>query len=71
MFGPGNVEDVHVGDCNDGMVGYQKATCKSTGQWQITDNNCVLQEIQNLKDRVAVIIFYFEFNFQECIKKIF
>ncbi|XP_053372040.1 adhesion G protein-coupled receptor F5-like [Clarias gariepinus] len=55
VFGPGNVEDVHVGDCNDGMVGYQKATCKSTGQWQITDNNCVLQEIQNLKDRVALL----------------
>ncbi|KAF4082592.1 hypothetical protein AMELA_G00153310, partial [Ameiurus melas] len=56
VFGPGNVGDVHVGDCNQGMVGYQTAKCNSTGQWQITDFNCVLRVVQNLKDRVVLLL---------------
>ncbi|XP_053097360.1 adhesion G protein-coupled receptor F5-like [Pangasianodon hypophthalmus] len=55
VFGPGNVEDVRVGDCNGDMVGYQKAKCNSAGQWQITENNCVLRVIQNLKDRASLL----------------
>lgn len=56
--------DVHVGDCNEGMVGHQTAKCNSTAQWQITDNNCVLRVVQNLKDKAVVIIYLFYlFNF--------
>ncbi|XP_047660598.1 adhesion G-protein coupled receptor F1-like [Tachysurus fulvidraco] len=55
VFGPGNVEDVHVGDCDEGMVGYQEAKCNSTGQWQITYTNCVLRVIQNLKDQTGLL----------------
>ncbi|KAG7322861.1 hypothetical protein KOW79_014207 [Hemibagrus wyckioides] len=51
IFGLGNVNDVHVGDCNEGMVGHRTAKCDSTGQWQTIDTNCVLRVIQTLKDK--------------------
>lgn len=70
VFGPGNVEDVHVGDCNEDMVGYQTAKCTSSGKWQITDSNCVVQVIQNLKARAAVITFPPPFFNKEKLKKI-
>lgn len=51
------MNDVHVGDCNEGMVGHQTAKCNSTGQWQIIDTSCVLRVIQSLKDKAEVIRF--------------
>lgn len=54
VFGAGNLGDEHIGDCNENMVGSQKAKCNSSGLWEPIENNCVLRIIQNLKDEAKV-----------------
>lgn len=65
VFGPGNVGDIHKGDCDKGMVGYQTAECDSLGNWQIKDKNCIVQLIQSLKERAEVIRLHFKFYYQQ------
>ncbi|GAA6078928.1 uncharacterized protein LOC113660902, partial [Tachysurus ichikawai] len=50
VFGAGNLGDVHFGDCNENMVGSQKAVCNTSGLWDTIENNCIIRIIQNLKD---------------------
>lgn len=55
IFGVGSQGSSHTADCGAGMVGYQVAQCKSTKQWEIKENNCALQVIQNLKSESKVM----------------
>ncbi|XP_060752651.1 adhesion G protein-coupled receptor F5-like [Tachysurus vachellii] len=50
VFGAGNLGDVHFGDCNENMVGFQKAVCNTSGLWDTIEYNCIIRIIQNLKD---------------------
>ncbi|XP_047661111.1 uncharacterized protein LOC113660902 [Tachysurus fulvidraco] len=50
VFGAGNLGDVHFGDCNENMVGSQKAVCNTSGLWDTIENNCIIRIIKNLKE---------------------
>ncbi|TSM12542.1 Adhesion G protein-coupled receptor F5 [Bagarius yarrelli] len=56
VFGVGNVDDVHDGDCDRHMVGYQKAKCDLAGHWEIIETSCIIRVIQILKDKSEVLL---------------
>ncbi|XP_062870754.1 adhesion G-protein coupled receptor F1-like [Trichomycterus rosablanca] len=48
-FGVGSEGTERTADCGVGKVGYQIVKCNSTKQWEVIEDNCVLQVVQNLK----------------------
>ncbi|XP_062870758.1 adhesion G-protein coupled receptor F1-like [Trichomycterus rosablanca] len=48
-FGVGSLGTKRTADCGVGKVGYQTAQCNSTKQWEVIEDNCVLQVVENLK----------------------
>ncbi|XP_062870756.1 adhesion G protein-coupled receptor F5-like [Trichomycterus rosablanca] len=72
-FGVGSEGTKRTADCGVGLVGYQIAQCKSTGKWEVIEDNCVLQAIQNLKTKsqnlVATDISTFVANLSEVTQK--
>ncbi|XP_047661110.1 GATA zinc finger domain-containing protein 14-like [Tachysurus fulvidraco] len=49
VFGAGNQGAIQTANCDENMAGYKKAQCISK-KWTIIEDNCVLIEIQNLKN---------------------
>ncbi|XP_062870759.1 adhesion G-protein coupled receptor F1-like, partial [Trichomycterus rosablanca] len=72
-FGVGSLGTNRTADCGVGLVGYQTAECKSTGKWEVIEDNCVLQVIQNLKTEsqnlVATDLPTFVVNLSEVTQK--
>ncbi|XP_071334666.1 adhesion G protein-coupled receptor F5-like isoform X3 [Trachinotus anak] len=48
IYGAGNVDDIGKTSCDQDEVGEKTAVCRANGEWEPTEDNCILRPIQEL-----------------------
>lgn len=54
VYGYGKVGDKAVGPCEPNRVGQKVAVCRATGTWELLQDGCILQPIQDLLEQSQV-----------------